>query len=68
MALSKTTKITESKELQLRFEVFNLFNHPKFQNPDGTIDDGLPQDGGTFGLVTAARDPRIMQIGAKFIF
>jgi Carboxypeptidase regulatory-like domain/TonB dependent receptor len=68
MALSKTTKITESKELQLRFEAFNIFNHPQFENPDGTIDDGLPQDGGTFGLVTAARDPRIMQIGAKFIF
>ena len=68
MALLKTTKITESKELQLRFEAFNVFNHAQFQNPDGVINDGLPQDGGTFGLVTVARDPRIMQVGMKFIF
>ena len=68
MALSKSTKITESKEIQLRFEVFNLFNHAQFQNPDGVINDGFPQDGGTFGLVTSARDARVMQVGMKFLF
>ena len=68
MALSKTTKITESKQLELRFEAFNLFNHPQFNNPDSEINDGLPSQGGTFGLVTSARDPRIMQVGAKFLF
>ena len=68
MALSKTTKITESKELQLRFEAFNIFNHAQFFNPNSEINDGAPDQGGTFGLVTSARDPRIMQVGAKFIF
>jgi hypothetical protein len=68
MALSKTTKITESKELQLHFEAFNVFNHAQFNNPDGEINDGLTQDGGTFGLITSARDARIMQIGAKILF
>jgi hypothetical protein len=68
MALSKTTKITESKELQLRFEAFNLFNHAQFMNPSGLINAGFPDQGGTFGLVTSARDPRIMQVGAKFLF
>ncbi len=74
MALLKTTKITESKELQLRFEAFNLFNHAQFTNPNGEINAGYPDfvngvnQGGTFGIVSSARDPRIMQIGAKFLF
>jgi hypothetical protein len=62
MALLKTTKIDESKELQLRFEAFNLFNHAQFSNPTGEINST------SFGLVTSARDPRIMQVGAKFVF
>ena len=62
MALLKTTKITESKELQLRFEAFNLFNHAQFMNPTGEINSS------TFGVVTSARDPRILQVGAKFLF
>ncbi len=62
MALSKTTKITESKELQLRFEAFNVFNHAQFKNPSGEINSS------SFGVVDSARDPRIMQIGAKFLF
>lgn len=68
MALLKSTKLTESKELQLRFEAFNLFNHAQFTNPNGLINSGYPSTGGTFGLVTATRDPRIMQIGAKVLF
>jgi hypothetical protein len=62
MALLKTTKITESKELQLRFEAFNLFNHAQFMNPSGEINSSQ------FGVVNSARDPRIMQVGAKFFF
>ena len=62
LSLAKSTKITESKELQLRFEAFNLFNHAQFFNPAGDItsDD--------FGKVLSARDPRIMQFGVKFLF
>ncbi len=62
MSLAKNTKITESKSLELRFEAFNLFNHAQFLNPNGEINSS------EFGLVTGARDPRIMQIGAKFLF
>jgi hypothetical protein len=62
MALLKTTKITESKELQLRFEAFNVFNHAQFNNPGGEINSS------SFGVVTSARDPRILQLGAKFLF
>ena len=62
MALAKTTKITESKELQFRVEAFNLFNHAQFYNPTGEINSSA------FGVVTSARDPRIMQLGLKFGF
>jgi hypothetical protein len=62
MALAKTTRITESKELQLRFEAFNLFNHAQFSNPTGEINSSQ------FGLVSSARAARIMQLGLKFLF
>ena len=62
MALAKTTKFTESKELQLRVEAFNLFNHAQFGNPTGEINSSQ------FGVVTSARDARILQLGLKFLF
>jgi hypothetical protein len=62
MALAKTSKITESTELQLRVEAFNVFNHAQFINPSGEINND------TFGIVTSARDPRILQLGVKFAF
>jgi hypothetical protein len=43
-------------------------------NPDSEINDGAPvivngvNSGGTFGMVSGARDPRIMQLGLKFFF
>jgi len=49
----------ESSKLQLRFEWFNFFNHTQFFNPIGT------QNLATFGRVTAAADPRIMQIAGR---
>jgi len=62
MALAKATKFSESKELQLRLETFNLFNHAQFSNPTGEINSGQ------FGFVTSARPARILQLGAKFLF
>lgn len=49
----------EIAKLQLRFEWFNVFNHTQFANPIGT------QNAVTFGRVTAAADPRIMQIAGR---
>jgi hypothetical protein len=62
LALLKDTKITESKLLQFRFEFFNAFNHAQFRNPTGSILSG------SFGRVTAARDPRIGQVALKLLF
>ncbi len=74
MTLAKTTKITESKELELRFDAFNLFNHAQFFNPNADIASGYPSyvsganQGGSFGIVSSARDGRILQVGVKFQF
>jgi TonB dependent receptor len=74
LALLKETKFTESKSLEFRAEAFNTFNHAQFFNPDGEIEDGYPvivngvNDGGSFGMVSAVRAPRILQLALKFLF
>lgn len=62
MALLKNIKLSETKGIELRFEAFNVFNHAQFTNPTGEINSSQ------FGIVTGARDPRILQVGAKFLF
>jgi hypothetical protein len=65
MALLKNLRLTESKSLQFRLEAFNVFNHAQFFGPqsvDGNISSG------TFGQVVSAAAPRLVQVGAKFIF
>jgi len=62
MALLKNISLTEAKQLELRFEAFNVFNHAQFQNPGGDLGTT------SFGFVTAANDPRLMQIAMKFLF
>ena len=61
-SLVKNTALGERVSLQLRAEVFNLFNHPNLSLPDNFL--GSP----TFGQVTSARDPRHVQFGAKLLF
>jgi hypothetical protein len=65
MALHKITRLSESKTLEIRFEMFNAFNHAQFFGPNavnGNIDSA------TFGYVTQAAAPRIAQAAAKFTF
>ncbi|MGH9515037.1 MAG: carboxypeptidase regulatory-like domain-containing protein [Terriglobales bacterium] len=62
VGLSKRIPVTESKTFEIRGEFFNVFNHAQFFNPSGNIDDS------NFGEVTQARDPRIGQVSAKFIW
>lgn len=64
-AIMKNLRLSESKNIQLRFEGFNVFNHAQFFGPqavDGNISSG------TFGQVVSAMAPRLMQASAKFVF
>jgi hypothetical protein len=65
MALHKVTSFTESRSLELRLEMFNVFNHAQFY-PNGSVDGNIGD--ASFGRVLKAADPRIGQIAAKFRF
>ncbi len=60
--MTKNFRFTESVRLQLRGEAFNIFNHTNFR----TIGTNITL--ATFGTVTAVRDPRTIQLGAKLYF
>jgi outer membrane receptor protein involved in Fe transport len=63
LSLSKNVRFGEAFRLQIRGEATNVFNHTN-PNTLGTTSTTTS----TFGQVTAYRDPRIIQIGAKFYF
>ena len=64
ISFQKSTPITEHLRTELRADIFNLWNHTQFENPDGNFSNL----GSTFGVVTRARDPRLIQFGLKFFF
>jgi hypothetical protein len=62
LGISKMIPVNEQMHFEIRGEFFNIFNHAQFNNPAGDISDS------NFGLVTSARDPRIGQVSAKFVW
>ncbi|HTR27021.1 MAG TPA: carboxypeptidase regulatory-like domain-containing protein [Terriglobales bacterium] len=44
-SITKNTKLTETLNLQLRAEFFNLFNHPNFALPNHNLTPGYDQNG-----------------------
>lgn len=63
LILSKVSSITERVHLQARFEVFNSTNTPPFTTPPGaTVGTS------SFGVTSAAGNPRQLQFGLKVIF
>jgi len=65
LALLKNVKLTETKSLQFRVEAFNAFNHAQFFGPQA-VDGNIASS--TFGRVVSAAPPRLIQLGAKFLF
>ena len=61
-ALYKNIPIRESLSAQFRAQFFNVFNHPSFSGVDTGF--GSP----SFGQITSARDPRIIQFGMELQF
>jgi hypothetical protein len=75
-AVNKSTQLTERVRVQLRGELFNIFNHPNFALPNFFVSPGSPNQ----GLITQTPDqaqtnpglggggPRVIQLGVKFLF
>jgi hypothetical protein len=60
--MTKNIRFGESMRLQLRGEAFNVFNHTNFRAL------GTNVTAANYGQVTTVRDPRTIQLGAKFTF
>jgi hypothetical protein len=69
-SLVKSIRLRERARLQVRAEAFNVLNHVNLMAPNTTFTPG--PDGknrsATFGVITAARDPRLLQLGLKLNF
>jgi hypothetical protein len=61
-AASKNIRLTESKTLQFRAELFNVLNHTNFHLPNSDISSP------TFNQILAAEPPRLVQFALKFLF
>ena len=71
-SLLKNTRIRENARLQFRADVFDLFNHPNFAQPNRIVSTAA---GNTFGQINQTRFPvgdsgssRQIQLALKFIF
>jgi hypothetical protein len=63
LAVSRLVSLASTQNLELRVEVFNLFNNFNWGLPNTNFISG------TFGrITTSAGDPRIMQFGIKYAF
>jgi len=75
MSVFKNINFTEHAYLQLRLESYNTFNHaqPNSVNQNFAANGPgqpatLKTSGNTPGVVNGFRDPREIQLGAKFYF
>jgi len=62
-AIWRTFTFSERVRSDLRWEAFNVLNHARFNNPGTTLSNG-----NTFGVISSAQDPRIMQVALKVVF
>jgi hypothetical protein len=61
-ALSRVFNLGSSKSLEARIEAFNLFNWFELGNPNTNF------SAATFGQITSALSPRVLQLAVKFNF
>jgi hypothetical protein len=62
LGLLKNTRINERFNTQFRAEFFNAFNNVNFSGPSASLASS------SFGRITSAGDPRILQFALKLIF
>jgi hypothetical protein len=81
MSLFKDTKVSERSSVQLRLDVFNLFNHANYADPSGgiscagavgacenTFGKSLSTVGNQLGGLLGFGGPRQIQLSARFTF
>jgi len=61
-ALYKSFPVTERARLQFRGEAFNIWNHTSFGNVDTNVGSG------TYGQITSALNPRILELALRLSF
>ena len=62
LSVARTWKVGGTRELEVRWEIFNLFNKANFDVPNRIF--GTPN----FGRIFSAKEPREMQLGLKVSF
>lgn len=62
LALIRRVPTGAGTALELRAEVFNATNTPPLGNPNGVFGTA------SFGTITSAGDPRVVQLGLKWLF
>jgi hypothetical protein len=62
LSLFKNFKATENVNVQFRAEMFNVWNHASFRNPN------MNASSLAFGTISNAGSPRLVQFGLKVIF
>ncbi len=63
LGFSRRFKFTETRDFQFRAESFNVLNHTNLLDPGSNLSATA-----TYGRVTSAADPRIIQLSAKIHF
>jgi hypothetical protein len=61
-SVSREFAVSEAVRLEARAEGFNVINHANFNSPNTTLSSA------TFGQITSAGDPRILQFALKLHF
>jgi hypothetical protein len=62
MVLARMFRVATTQQIEVRAEVFNLFNTVNYGNPNTTLTNP------NFGRILSAGDPRIMQFALKYGF
>lgn len=63
MSFAKIVRLGEGRQVEIRADGFNIFNHTQFDAVGATLSTPT-----TFGRVTSARNPRSFMVGARVQF
>jgi hypothetical protein len=62
LSVFKNVDVRTGQRIQVRIEMFNLFNQERFGQPGNSIGTA------NFGRITSAADGRVVQLGIKYLF